>query len=290
MSVATVEVAPVSAHKVARRETTRALLRSKTFVIGAAIILWWVFCAFFGATIAPHDPLNQTPHVLAAPSGTYWFGTDQLGRDVFSRVLAGARNILLIAPAATGIAIVAGTALGLITGYLRGAVDDGLSLLIGTLLTIPLIVLGVTVITALGRSNVTTIIVVGVLFTPLVARTVRAAVLAERELDYVPAARLRGERGSYVMFAEILPNVTGPIIVEATVRLGYAVFIVAGLTFLGFGVQPPTPDWAGDIATNYTLLASGSYWWTVLFPALAIATLVIAINMLADALTQVLER
>jgi peptide/nickel transport system permease protein len=290
MTAAAVEAAPVSARLAARRETRRALLRSKTFVIGVAIILWWVFCAFFGATIAPHDPLNQTPHVLAAPSGTYWFGTDQLGRDVFSRVLAGARSILEIAPAATALAIIAGTALGLITGYLRGVVDDSVSLLIGAVLSIPLIVLAVTIVVAIGTGTVTLIVVVAVLFTPLVARTVRAAVLAERDLDYVPAARLRGERPPYVMFAEILPNVTGPIIVEATVRLGYAVFIVAGLSFLGFGVPPPTPDWASDIFHNYTLLASGTYWWTVLFPALAIASLVIAINLAADGLTQVLER
>jgi peptide/nickel transport system permease protein len=119
---------------------------------------------------------------------------------------------------------------------------------------------------------------------------VRAAVLAEGGLDYVPAARLRGERAPYIMFSEILPNVTGPIVVEATVRLGYAVFTVAALSFLGFGVQPPTPDWGADIANNYTLLESGSYWWTVLFPALAIASLVIAINLIADGITQVLER
>ena len=290
MSAAAVEFAPVSARSTARRETRRALLHSKTFVIGTAIIVWWVFCAFFGAAIAPHDPLNQTPHVLAAPGGQFWFGTDQLGRDVFSRVLAGARSILLIAPAATALAIIAGTSLGLITGYMRGVVDDVVSRLIEAVLALPLIVLAVTVVVAIGSGTVTLIIVVGVLFTPLVARTVRAAVLAERELDYVPAARLRGERAWYVMFAEILPNITGPIVVEATVRLGYAVFTIAGLTFLGFGVRPPTPDWALDIATNYTLLASGTYWWTVLFPALAIASLVLAVNLAADGLTQVLER
>ncbi len=114
--------------------------------------------------------------------------------------------------------------------------------------------------------------------------------LAERDLDYVPAARLRGERAPYIMFVEILPNVTGPIIVEATVRLGYAVFTVAGLSFLGLGVQPPTPDWAADISANYTLLEAGTYWWTVLFGALAIASLVISINLIADGITQVLER
>ena len=118
----------------------------------------------------------------------------------------------------------------------------------------------------------------------------RAAVLAERQLEYVQAARLRGEKAPYVMFVEILPNVMPPIIVETTVRLGYAIFTVAGLTFLGFGVQPPSPDWSLQIADNYTLLAGGSYWWTVLFPALAIATLIVGVNLIADGLTQVLDR
>jgi peptide/nickel transport system permease protein len=127
-------------------------------------------------------------------------------------------------------------------------------------------------------------------FTPIVARTVRAAVLGERSLEYVQAARLRGERPPYVMFVEILPNVMGPIIVEATVRLGYAIFAVAGLTFLGFGVQPPSPDWSLQIADNYQLLNAGTYWWTVLFPALAIATLIVGVNLIADGLQQVLDR
>jgi peptide/nickel transport system permease protein len=290
MSAAAVELAQPSAKAIARRETLRALRRSKTFVVGMVIIVWWVFCAIFGAAIAPHDPLNQTASVLASPSSHHLFGTDQLGRDVFSRVLAGARSILTIAPLATALAIIAGTTLGLITAYFRGLVDDVVSRLIDALLAIPLIVLAFTVTVSLGHSTLTLIVVIGVLFTPLVARTVRAAVLAERELDYVPAARLRGERAPYVMFVEILPNITAPIIVEATVRLGYAIFTIAGLTFLGFGVQPPSPDWALQISDNYTLLAAGTYWWTVLFPGLAIASLVIAINLAADGLSQVLDR
>jgi peptide/nickel transport system permease protein len=284
------DVVPTRVRPHARRETLRLLARSPTFVVGSVIFWWWVFCAFLGGTIAPHDPTGITPATLAAPSWHHLFGTDQLGQDVFSRVLAGARSILTIAPAATALAIVAGTTLGLVTGYKRGWVDDVVSRLIEALLAIPLIVLAVVIVVALGHSTLTTIITVGVLFTPLVARTVRAAVLAERDLDYVPAARLRGERAPYIMFAEILPNVMAPIVVEATVRLGYAVFTVAGLSFLGFGVQPPTPDWAADISTNYTLLEAGTYWWTVLFPALAIASLVVSINMIADGITQVLER
>jgi peptide/nickel transport system permease protein len=124
-------------------------------------------------------------------------------------------------------------------------------------------------------------------FTPLIARTVRAAVLVERNMDYVPASRLLGENPARVMFGEVLPNVTPAILVEFTVRLGYAVFTVATLSFLGFGVQPPTPDWGADIAANYANLTAG-YWWQVLFPALAIASLVIGVILVTDSIEQVL--
>jgi len=276
--------------RTARRETLRQLARSKTFVSGAIIIVFWVFCAIFGYRVAPHDPLAQLFPQLHGMSGTYFFGTDQLGRDVYSRVLAGARDILLIVPAATLLGIVGGTTIGLITGYFRGFVDDAISRMVDAVLALPLIVIAVTVLVALGHSTVTLILVIGLVFTPIVSRTVRAAVLAERQLDYVSAAQLSGERAPYIMFVEILPNVMGPIIVEGTVRLGYAIFAVAGLTFLGFGVQPPSPDWALQIADNYPLLGTGTYWWTVLFPALAIVSLVVAVNLVADGLAKVLER
>jgi peptide/nickel transport system permease protein len=129
--------------------------------------------------------------------------------------------------------------------------------------------------------------VIGFVFAPLIARTVRSAVLVESQLDYLASARLLGENSARIMFAEILPNVMPAVLVEFTVRLGYAIFTVASLSFLGFGVQPPTPDWGADIAANYGLLAAG-YWWMTLFPALAIASLVIAINLVTDSIEQVL--
>jgi peptide/nickel transport system permease protein len=281
---------PPSELRLARRETLAQLARSKTFVVGVLVVGFWVFWALVGASLTPHDPLEQAADVLVPPSGTYWLGTDNLGRDVFSRVLAGATGVLKIAPLAMLLGVVGGTIVGLVTGYFRGLVDEAISRVIDAVLALPLIVIAVTALVALGPSTATLILVIGVVFTPLVTRTVRAAVLSERELDYVQAAKLRGERAPYVMFVEILPNVMGPIVVEATVRLGYAIFAVAGLTFLGFGVQPPSPDWALQISQNYTLLAGGSYWWTVLFPGLAIATLVVGVNLIADGLTQAIDR
>ncbi len=274
----------------ARRERVRMLLRSPSFLVGASVMAFWVACALLGDRITPFDPLyDQTPDISVPPSSEHWFGTDRLGRDVFSRVLAGSRDILLIAPLATLLATLLGTALGLVTGYLRGIADDTISRVIDAVLAIPLIVLAVTVVAALGsRSTWAVTVVIAIVFAPIIARTVRAAVLGEAQLDYVEAARLRGERAPYVMFSEVLPNVMPPILVEATIRLGYAIFAVATLTFIGFGLQPPSPDWAVQIADNYPFLADS--WWTVLFPALAIASLVVAVNLVSDSVQQVLER
>jgi peptide/nickel transport system permease protein len=276
--------------RVARAERMRLLLTSPSVLIGAGILLFWIACAILGDLITPYDPIfDQEEDVFASPSSDHWFGTDRLGRDVFSRVLAGSRDILLVAPAATLLGTVLGTALGLLTGYLRGFVDDALSRVIEAVLALPLIIIAVTSIAALGSRSATTVaIVIGLVFAPIIARTVRAAVLAERDLDYVRAARLRGERSPYVVFVEILPNVMPVILVEATVRLGYAIFAVASLTFIGFGIQLPSPDWAVQIDDNFEFVDPN--WWTVLFPAAAIASLVIAVNLVSEGIQQAYER
>ena len=274
----------------ARRERVQVLLHSKSFIAGAIIVGFFVFCAIFGRLLVLQDPFASNPlNQLQSPSANYWFGTDRLGRDVFSRVIVGSRDILIIAPAATLLGTVLGTALGLVTGYFRGTVDDVLSRLIEAVLALPVVLVGILALTSLGPSNITIIIVVGFVFAPVIARTVRAAVLSERELEYVSAARLRNEKTPYILFAEILPNVMGPVIVEFTVRLGYAIFVVATLSFLGLGVQPPSPDWGLQVFEHYGLI-SGGFWWPVLFPAAAIAILVIGVNLIADGLTQAFER
>jgi peptide/nickel transport system permease protein len=268
----------------------RLLLRRPTFIVGTVILLFWVVCAVFGHMIAPHDPLVQ--QLLAtnkAPSGAHWFGTDQLGRDVFSRVIVGARSILVIAFFATLLGTVAGTALGLAMGYLGGTVDIVGGRIVEAVLALPLLVVTIMFVAAVGGqgSAPTIIVIIGVVFTPLIARTVRTAVLVERQQDYLASARLLGENRGYIMFVEVLPNVLPAVLVEFTVRLGYAIFAIAGLAFLGYGVAQPTPDWGGDINANYGVLPAG-YWWMTLFPALAIASLVIAINLVTDSIEQVL--
>ena len=271
-----------------RREQLRQLLRSKAFIIGALILLWWIVCAIFGSSLAPF-PATQA-NILStqlAPSAAHWFGTNDVGEDVLSRVIVGARDILEIAPLATLLGTIVGTTIGLAQGYLRGTFDMLVGRIVDAALSLPIVIVAFLFVVAVGPSTLTLIVVIGFVFSLIIARTVRTAVLQERELDYIAAARLRDESIRHVMFVEILPNVLGPILVEFTVRLGYAIFTIATLSFLGFGVQLPTPDWGADIAVNSNYLAAG-YWWETLFPALAIASLIIAINLIGDSIEAVL--
>jgi peptide/nickel transport system permease protein len=277
----------VAAEPAARQPSRlRLLLRSPAFIVGAAIVLFWIFCSLFGPWIVPVDPdASDLLNTLAPPSAEHWFGTDQLGRDMFARVIVGARDILTVSPLATLLGVTLGTAIGLVTGYFRGIVDAVVSRLVEAVLALPLLIVA---LVALGPSNTTVIIAIGFSFTPIVARTVRSAVLTERGLDYVAAAKLRGEAAPYIMFAEILPNILGPIFVELTVRLGYAIFTVATLSFLGVGLQPPSADWGLAISENYALIGGG-FWWTVLFDAIAIGSLVVGVNLVADGLHGALD-
>jgi peptide/nickel transport system permease protein len=270
-----------------RREQLRQLTRSMPFLIGVALLLWWIVCAIFGKAIAPYNPVSgNLTQFNTPPSGAHWMGTDSLGRDVWSRVIVGARDILIIAPLATLLGTVVGTSVGLVQGYFRGAIDSVVGRLVDAVLALPVVIIAFLFVVAVGPSTLTLIIVIGFVFALLIARTVRTAVLQERDLDYVAAARLRDEGNLHIMFVEILPNVLGPILVEFTVRLGYAIFAIATLSFLGFGIQPPTPDWGADIASSYQYLSAG-YWWETLFPALAIASLVVAVNLIADSIEAV---
>lgn len=271
-----------------RRYLVRALLRSPTFMIGFAIVLFWIFMALFSTYLTQSPTDINAAGILQAPSPEHWFGTDDLGRDVFARTMAGARTVLVIAPLATALALLWGGIIGLVAGFYRGLADEIIMRLVDVLLALPIIITSILILSLLGKSTAIVIIVIGALFTPVVSRTVRAAVIGEREREYVMAARLRGERSAFVMAREILPNITQPIIVEGTIRLGYAVFTAATLSFLGFGLQPPSPDWGLTIATERVFLQIAP--WTVMFPALALASLVVAVNLITDGLGRVLSR
>ncbi len=270
-----------------RRFIIRSLFRTPTFLVGLAVVVFWIVMALF-STHLTQSPTTPSGAILSAPDGSHWFGTDDLGRDVFARTMAGARTVLIIAPLATILALLWGAIVGLVAGFYRGLTDDIIMRIVDAFLALPIIITSILIISLLGRSYAILILVIGALFTPVVSRTIRSAVIGEREREYVMAARLRGERSGFVMAREILPNITQPIIVEGTVRLGYAVFTAATLSFLGFGLEPPSPDWGLVIATERGVLESSP--WVVLFPALALASLVVAVNLMADGLTSVFSK
>ena len=270
----------------ARRERWKLLRRRPAFIFGVVVLAAWLVCAVGGERIAPYGAKQTGLPATQPPSRNYPFGTDTLGRDVFSRVIVGARDVLITAPLAALSCVVAGTLLGLAAGYLRGWVDDVISRIMEAVLAIPVILIGLVVLTNFGTSRYATVVTVAFIFTPIVFRTVRAATLAEAELDYVTSARLRGEGAMFTMTREIMPNISGPIVVETTVRIGYAIFTIATLQFLVGGADPASPAWGTQVQQMYTYISGGT-WWPTVFPALALASLVIAVNLIADSIEAV---
>jgi peptide/nickel transport system permease protein len=272
------------------QERIAVLRKNKAFVAGSSILIFWIVCAIFGKWIARYE-IDQMDFeaTYAAPSGKYWFGTDGLGQDIFSRVIIGSRLIILIAFSATALGTAVGASIGLIAGYLKGTFDMILMRILEAISAIPVIIVALLAIAAVGGSStIITILIIGFIFAPNVARTIRAAVLAEAEYEYVAAAKLRSEKTSHILFKEILPNVMPTLIVEFTVRLGYAIFAVATLSFLGAGVEAGSPDWGTQVADTWSLIFSNTYWPT-LFPAIAIASLAVSINLISDGLLEVFE-
>ncbi|MFE0013429.1 ABC transporter permease [Mesorhizobium sp. NPDC059054] len=264
------------------RARLRDALPAPTILVGGAVLLFWSVCALFGQLFVPFDPYAEDfLAMLAPPDAVHWFGTDSLGRDVFSRIVVGSRDILLVAPLSTLAGVTAGSFIGLVLGYFDGWVDAIGARLLDALMAFPFIVLVTMTLVALGPSNLTVILVIGIAYAPLVARTVRTAVRQERERDYVSAARLAGESTIGIMLFEILPNVRETILVELITRLGYAFFSIATLSFLGLGIQPPSADWGLAIAEGYGFLTGGK-WWIVVFNSGAIISLVMAANLIAQ--------
>ncbi len=278
----------LSERQQARRENWRLIRKRPAFVLGVFIVVLWSTCAILGDRITPHNPLDFRAEPHLTPRAKFPFGTDDQGRDVLSRVMAGSRDVIKVAPVAAVLGVILGVFVGMIMGYFGRWIDLVLGRVVEAFLALPVLLVALLAVTTLGNSTWVVIGVVAALFTPIVARTVRSAVLAERDLDYVTSAKLRGEGSTFVMFREILPNVSGPIIVELTVRVGYAVFTVATLAFLGAGPQAPSPDWGLQVSDGFRVVSAG-IWWTTFFPALAIASLVIAVNLIADSVQSVLE-
>ena len=274
-----------------RKEQRGVLFRSPGFVVGVIIVGFWAIAALVPGLLTEWGPKDfvidgEGNQIFTAtkPSSDAWLGTDSIGRDVYARLIYGARPVLIVAPLAALFAIVAGTLLGLLIGYYRGWVDEITSRIIEGILSIPSILMAIIVVFTFGSSRPVVIGTVAILFTPTVTRTIRAATLAEAQLDYVTSAKMRGENGLFVITREIFPNIVGVIVVELTVRLGYAVFTVATLAFLGIlGGNATDADWGLDVSSTYSQIVA-NVWWPTIFPALAIASLVIGVNLIADSI------
>ncbi|OPL11221.1 MAG: hypothetical protein AVO34_09005 [Firmicutes bacterium ML8_F2] len=265
----------------------RRLLRYPTSLIGFAIVFFFIFIAVFGPALAPYQYTEQNlPNKLQPPSEEYVFGTDQFGRDVFSRVIVGSRDVLTVAGSGTAIAVFFGMLLGLISGYRGGWFDEVIMRLMDVILSIPPLLLAMVILFSLGPSRLNVIIVVGFLYIPMVARVVRSVVLDLKTRQFVEAARLRGEGRFYILFREILPNVMPHLAVEASMRFSYSIFLVASLGFLGLGVQPPSPDWGLMVGEARTWFYQAR--WVLFFPAGAIALLVVGVGFMSDGLRRML--
>ena len=257
------------------------LILMPSAVISTLILAFWLLCGIFWPLLAPYDPAAPDyAHSLATPSWRHLAGTDSYGRDIFSRVLAGSREVLIMAPSATAIGLAGGIVLGLLTAYYSGWFDEIVNRLLEVVMTFPIIIVALLILSVFGASTLNTVLIIGIIYIPLVSRVVRSAALAVRDLDYVAAARLRGARGPAIMLTEILPNISGPIVVEATVRVGYAVFTTASLSFIGLGSGPDSTDWGSMIFALKTYLPINP--WLVMAPTVAIASLVVSLNLLAD--------
>lgn len=265
----------------------RRLRKRPAALVGTIVFCCFLFLAVFGPWVAPYDYQKQDAKLrIDAPTVSHPFGTDQFGRDIFSRIVVGTRNIFLIGGFGTLVAVVIGTAIGLASGYMGGAGDEVIMRLLDVLLSFPSLLLAMVLLAAVGPSNLNIVLVVAILYIPMVARVVRSMVLDLKNKEFVEAARVRGEKRSYILFREILPNSLPPLLVEASMRFSYSIFLVASLGYLGLGVQPPSPDWGLQIneARNFFQIAP----WVLLFPACTIAVLVISTNLMSDGLRQVM--
>jgi len=267
--------------------TWRRLRRYPATLAGFAIFGFFLLLALIGPLVAPYRYSEQSlQERLLPPSARHPLGTDQFGRDVFSRVIVGSRDVYVVAGSGTFLAILIGSTLGLVSGYFGRVVDEILMRLVDVLLAMPPLLLAMLILFSLGPSRLNVILIVGFLYVPMVSRVVRSVVLDLKTRQFVEAARLRGESSLYIMFREILPNVLPPLAVEASMRFSYAIFLVASLGFLGLGVQPPSPDWGLMVgeARNYFTQAQ----WPLLGPAGAIALLVVGIGFMSDGLRRML--
>ncbi len=270
------------------------LWRNKTAVAGLIIITVFIFCGILAPYLSPHDPLDVSLYDQIKPpvwheTGTWnnILGTDDLGRDILSRLIYGARVSLAVAVFSVGLAFFFGTLLGCISGYYKGSLDNIIMRIMDMILSFPYILLAIVVVAYLGPSLRNAMIAIAITYVPRFARIVRGSVLEECEKDYVTSARAIGARDWRIIFIAILPNCLGPLIVQTTLSCASAILDAAALSFLGLGAQPPTPEWGAMIAQSRGLILRAS--WVMTFPGLAILFAVLGFNLLGDGLRDALD-
>lgn len=281
------------------REMFAILYSSKIAMVGLVIVLFWVFVALFAPLLTPYTPFDQdwkAPN--QGPSAEHILGTDELGRDLWTRLIYGARVVLVELPVTENfslpggtaiwgvvVALIIGATLGLISGYRGGWIDELVMRLLDAMMAIPVILLYLIIVAAIGASAVNVVIAISIVGVPGIARLVRSLTLDIKTREYIRAAETRGESPWFIMFVEILPNTRGPIIIDAMLRIGYAIFAMGTLGFLGLGMPPPSPDWGSMVAKGRAFILTGSP-WAALWPSLAIASLVVGLNLLADGIRE----
>jgi peptide/nickel transport system permease protein len=270
------------------RETLQTLVANKLAVAGLVVLTILVFAGIFGEAIAPYG-INDIdiPNRLTGPSADHWFGTDELGRDVFSRVLVAARVSLQVGFIAVGFALIVGVPIGLVAGYYRGGIDSVLMRMMDVLFSFPAILLAIAILAVLGPGVGNAMIAIGLVYTPIFARITRGSVLVVSEEVYIRAARSLGAGDGRIIFRHILPNVMAPIIVQTTLSLAFAILSEAALSFLGLGVQPPNPAWGRMLAEGRDFFQQAP--WMGIFPGLAILVTVMAFNFVGDGLRDALD-
>ncbi|SMH54009.1 ABC transporter permease [Mesorhizobium australicum] len=265
------------------------LRRNLAGAVAAVLIVVLMIVAIIGPYIAPYDPLSTNlREVLQPPSATFWFGTDHLGRDIFSRVIVAARLDFAIAIVAVSLSAVVGSAVGALSGYVGGWLDRILGRVVDVMMAFPLFVAAMALVAVLGNSVESIVLATAIINLPFYFRLMRAEISARRETGYVEAAIINGNSTTQVIFGFLVPNSLPPVIVQISLNLGWAILNTAGLAFIGLGVAPPTPEWGIMIQEGASMMVSGQ-WWVVVFPGLALAMSVFCFSLLGDAIRDVMD-
>lgn len=266
----------------------RRFLRNKGAVTGGIIIMIFILTAAFSPVIAPHDPLESNlEDALKGPSGKHLLGTDEQGRDLLSRIIYGGRMSLAIGVVAVSIAIVLGAFFGVMAGYTGGRLDNLIMRFMDILMAFPGILLAMAIVSALGPSTFNLMVSIGVYSVPTFARVIRSSVLNIKEMEYIEAARAAGQHEFKIILTHVLPNCIGPFLVLGTLRVATAILVGAGLSFLGLGPQPPTPEWGAMLSSGRVYLRSA--WWVATYPGFAIMFVVLGFNLLGDGMRDALD-